>query len=54
MVSQRVNDELTERAAQFGLILDDISLVSLSTLPANMLYRKAMSFVWLLTIKLSS
>lgn len=28
MVSQRVNEELTERAAQFGLILDDISLVS--------------------------
>lgn len=29
MVSQRVNEELTERAAQFGLILDDISLVCL-------------------------
>ena len=28
LVSQRVNTELTERASQFGLILDDISLVS--------------------------
>jgi len=30
MVSQRVNEELTERAAQFGLILDDISLTHLT------------------------
>lgn len=30
IVSQRVNDELTERAAQFGLILDDISLTHLT------------------------
>jgi len=28
VVSQRVNEDLTERAAQFGLILDDISIVS--------------------------
>ena len=28
LVSQRVNEDLTERAGQFGLILDDISLVS--------------------------
>ena len=27
-VSHRVSEELTERAKQFGLILDDISLVS--------------------------
>jgi len=30
VVSQRVSDELTERATQFGLILDDISLTHLS------------------------
>lgn len=29
IVSQKVNEDLTERAAQFGLILDDISLVSI-------------------------
>lgn len=28
IVSQKVSEDLTERAAQFGLILDDISLVS--------------------------
>lgn len=28
LVSQKVSEDLTERAAQFGLILDDISLVS--------------------------
>lgn len=27
VVSQKVSEELTERASQFGLILDDISLV---------------------------
>lgn len=27
LVSQKVNEELTERAAQFGVILDDIALV---------------------------
>ena len=27
LVSQRVSDELSKRAEQFGLILDDISLV---------------------------
>lgn len=30
MVSQKVSDELTERAAQFGLILDDISITHLT------------------------
>ncbi|XP_071822214.1 prohibitin 1-like [Apostichopus japonicus] len=30
IVSQRVNEELTERAGQFGLILDDISLTHLT------------------------
>jgi len=30
MVSQRVNSELTKRAAQFGLILDDISITHLT------------------------
>ncbi|XP_067931675.1 prohibitin 1-like [Watersipora subatra] len=30
MVSQRVNEELTERANQFGVILDDISLTHLT------------------------
>lgn len=30
LVSQRVNEELTERASQFGLILDDISLTHLT------------------------
>lgn len=30
IVSQKVSDELTERAAQFGLILDDISLTHLT------------------------
>lgn len=30
MVSQKVNEELTARAEQFGLILDDISLVCMS------------------------
>ena len=30
LVSQRVNEELTERAAQFGLILDDIALTHLT------------------------
>lgn len=30
LVSQRVNEDLTERAAQFGLILDDISLTHLT------------------------
>jgi len=30
LVSQRVNTELTERASQFGLILDDISLTHLT------------------------
>lgn len=28
VVSQKVCDELTERASQFGVILDDISIVS--------------------------
>lgn len=28
VVSQRVSEELTERAAQFGLVLDDIAIVS--------------------------
>ena len=28
LVSQRVNELLTERASQFGLILDDISIVN--------------------------
>ena len=28
VVSQRVSEELTERASTFGLLLDDISLVS--------------------------
>lgn len=28
VVSQKVNEDLTDRASQFGLILDDISLVS--------------------------
>lgn len=28
VVSQKVNDLLTERAKQFGLLLDDISIVS--------------------------
>lgn len=30
IVSQKVNEDLTERAAQFGLILDDISLTHLT------------------------
>ncbi|CDW58236.1 prohibitin protein WPH [Trichuris trichiura] len=30
VVSQKVNDELTQRASQFGIILDDISLTHLS------------------------
>ncbi|KRY46401.1 Prohibitin [Trichinella britovi] len=30
LVSQKVNEELTERASQFGLLLDDISLTHLS------------------------
>lgn len=30
MVSQKVSDDLTERAAQFGIILDDISLTHLT------------------------
>lgn len=30
MVSQKVSDELTERSAQFGLILDDISITHLT------------------------
>lgn len=30
MVSQKVSDDLTERAAQFGVILDDISLTHLT------------------------
>lgn len=30
LVSQRVNEDLTERGAQFGLILDDISLTHLT------------------------
>lgn len=30
LVSQRVNEELTERASQFGLMLDDISLTHLT------------------------
>ena len=29
VVSMKVNDLLTERAKQFGLLLDDISIVSL-------------------------
>ena len=29
-VSQRVNDELTKRAGQFGVILDDISITHLT------------------------
>lgn len=29
IVSQKVSDDLTDRAAQFGLILDDISIVSI-------------------------
>ena len=28
IVSGRINEELTNRAAQFGLVLDDISIVS--------------------------
>ena len=31
-VSQKVQESLTERAASFGLILDDISLVRISCL----------------------
>jgi len=31
VVSQKVSDDLTERASQFGLILDDISIVSTIT-----------------------
>lgn len=30
IVSQKVREDLTERATQFGLILDDISIVSIS------------------------
>lgn len=30
MVSQKVSEELTERASQFGLILDDISITHLT------------------------
>lgn len=30
IVSQKVSDDLTDRASQFGLILDDISIVSTS------------------------
>jgi len=30
MVSHKITDELTNRSAHFGLILDDISIVSLS------------------------
>lgn len=30
MVSQKVSDELTERSAQFGIILDDISITHLT------------------------
>ena len=30
IVSQRVNEELTKRAAQFGLVLDDISITHLT------------------------
>lgn len=29
LVSQKVNEDLTERAKRFGVILDDISIVSL-------------------------
>jgi hypothetical protein len=29
LISQRVSELLTERAGQFGLLLDDISIVSL-------------------------
>jgi len=29
LVSQKVTEDLTERAAQFGVILDDISIVSI-------------------------
>ena len=29
-VSQRVNDELTKRAGQFGVVLDDISITHLT------------------------
>ena len=31
LVSQRVNVDLSERAKQFGILLDDISIVSLQT-----------------------
>ena len=30
MVSQKVSEDLTERAAQFGVILDDISITHLT------------------------
>lgn len=32
-VSHRVSVELAERAKQFGLLLDDISIVSMPTIP---------------------
>lgn len=35
IVSQRVSEYLTERSAQFGLILDDIAIVSLLSLMIN-------------------
>lgn len=42
VVSQKVSEDLTERAAQFGLILDDISIVStfelLSFFDANIVF----------------
>ncbi len=34
LVSQRVNELLTERGEQFGLLLDDISIVSGVTHPS--------------------
>lgn len=51
IVSQKVSDSLTERAGQFGLILDDISIVSTYTLQLYMClhyYKKIYFFLYLM------
>lgn len=40
VVSLKVSDELTQRGAQFGLVLDDISLVSLLLIIFKILFNK--------------
>jgi hypothetical protein len=46
LVSQRVSEELHERATSFGILCDDISLVRDQIFPSDVSYLVCSCFTW--------